>query len=134
MANAGIEFGCGRMNAVSETLYAWTISGSRHPTCLMSGSSLTWTDGEWHLWVLNWRSKTVEMSVDGSPLAHQDLAMSIPAGVDRDGLLFLGQCAPSDRCRMDELLVLNRPLDEDEIKWMYEQGMSAAKLAGAARR
>ena len=72
---------------------------------------------------MNWRSNSVEFSLDGGALAHQDLPGKINAEGDRAGWLFLSQGGRSCRYLLDELLVLNRPLSAGEIKWMYDEGM-----------
>ena len=123
MGNVGVQFMFGRMNQPSEPIYLWGKLGNLKDVCLMHGSSLGWKDGEWHLWVMNWRSSSVEFSLDGGPLVRQDLPGKINADGDRAGLLFLSQGGPSCRYLLDELLVLNRPLTEEEIKFIYEQGM-----------
>jgi hypothetical protein len=92
-----------------------------------SQDSRGWKNGEWHFWVMNWRANSVEFSLDGEPLARKDTPVPFNASGDNAGQLVVAAQTATCRFLVDELLVLNRPLGEDEIKWMYEEGLKQAR-------
>jgi hypothetical protein len=111
-----------------DMLYLWAKVGETRNVTIHGGSSLDWKNGEWHLWVANWRSNSIEFSMDGGPLQRQDLPAWIDPAASRAGHLFIAHQTPRFRYLLDELIAFNRPLDAEEIKWLYEQGMKAAGL------
>lgn len=133
MANNGVQLMFGRQGQLlnptrrTDMLYLWARFGEAKGVSVIGGDSLRWKNDEWHLWVMNWRSSSVEFSMDGGALQRQDMPARISPGGDRAGNLLVGPSAPTCRYLLDELLVLDRPLSEDEIKWMYVEGMRRTK-------
>jgi hypothetical protein len=107
--------------------YAWAKIGDSKEILIGGGDSLQWKNGEWHLWVMNWRSNSVEFSIDGGPLNRQDMPVSFNPDGDRAGHIIVGAQMESNRYLIDEVIVFNRPLAAEEIKWIYEEGMKRAK-------
>ena len=103
-----------------EAIYAHGKTGKTGKS-VRAGNSRNWKDGEWHLLVANWRGTDFEISLDGGALHRQDM----PAFENADGKtgqMFVGSKGdPNQRYLVDELLVLDRPLSQDEIQWMWKQ-------------
>ena len=84
------------------------------------GDSLAWKNGEWHLLVANWRSDSIEFSLDGREFLRRDLP-AFTQGDEKPGLLLIGgKGDPRHRYLMDELMVFNRPLEAPEVRWLIE--------------
>jgi len=107
----------------TDMLYLWTQIGSTKDFSISHGDSLKWNNGEWHLWVMNWRANSVEFSMDGGPPQRHDTPAPFHPAGDTAGSLILGQQGPATAYLVDEVIVFDRPLSEDEIKWMHEKGM-----------
>lgn len=131
MGNNGVQLMFGRQGQLlnptrrTDMVYLWVKIGESKDFSVGGGSSLHWKNDEWHLWVMNWRSSSVEFSMDGAALQRQDTPAKVDAAGAQGGHLFLDLGVVGCPYLLDELLVLNRPLDAEEIKWLYEQGMKA---------
>ncbi len=91
--------------------------------CAEQGNSLRWKTGQWHLLVTNWRSESLQFSLDGQPPVQVNLAATgFPNAHGPPGHLDIHPLAPKQRCLLDELLVFNRPLAPKEIRWLYQHG------------
>lgn len=122
--SSGVQLMLGRMGGQpNEPIYLWAKVGDTKDVCLIAGDTHDWKEGEWHLWVMNWRPQSIEFSVDGGACQRQDLPAKINSEGDRTGQIFLGQGGASCRYLLDELMVLDRPLANEEIQWIYEEGM-----------
>ncbi|MBI4026378.1 MAG: hypothetical protein HY360_15440 [Verrucomicrobia bacterium] len=115
----------------NDMVFLWAKVGETKDISLPGGGSLDWKNGGWHLWVMNWRSNSIEFSLDGGAPQRQDLPAKIPPDGDRAGHFIIAMQVASCRYLLDEIFVLDRPLDGDEIKWMYEQGMNTEKTKTA---
>lgn len=87
-------------------------------------SAAHWNKGEWHLLVANWEKNGISYSVDGKTPTNLDMKEPFKADDDH-GLLIIGQQGLDRRYLIDGFMLLNRPLDETEIQWIYDQGMEA---------
>lgn len=128
-ASAGYSVMFGRMGdpANREALYAHLAHGKTGVSAI-AGSMARWTPGTWHLFVVTWDRNAVEFSVDGALPARTVLKAPIPSDQAAGFRLFL--LSPGDDTfAYDELLVLNVPLNKDEIRWLYEQGTRTDKGA-----
>jgi hypothetical protein len=101
-----------------EALYAH-LSHVGNAVSAVTGSMVPWKPGEWHLFVVTWDRNAVEFSVDGAQPARASLRNAI-AG-DQAGGFRLFTLGPSeDTFIYDELMLLNMPLNQDEIRWLWE--------------
>jgi len=109
----------------TDYIYLWCKVGDSKDILVGGGDSLKWENGQWHLWVMNWRSGSVEFSLDGAPPTRMDTPVRFNAEWDGKGHshLILGCQGEGTHYLLDEVLMLNRPLDEQEIKWIYDEGM-----------
>ena len=121
----------GRMGSKvnQEKLYAFNQVGgskSEQKAHALSGNTLNWKDGEWHLLVCNWRDDAIEFSHDGATPIRTQTPWRAEAKGD-PGLFTIGAAInysePSilQQYLVDELMVFSRPLQVDEIKWLYAQ-------------
>ncbi|MBC8134033.1 MAG: hypothetical protein H7X95_13700 [Deltaproteobacteria bacterium] len=89
------------------------------------GGTGNWsTDNQWHLLVVNWARDYIALSVDGESPAVASGSW-LPGIATGAGSIFAGGAGGPGFLR-DELMVLNRPLGDDEILWLYEQRKSPA--------
>ena len=101
-----------------EAMYLYV--GGKDNFSVVNGSSLDWKDGEWHLLVINWRNGSVEFSLDGGELARKD-APEFEKAQGEPNAVFVGSTGNADqKYLLDELMVLNRPLEADEIKELWK--------------
>ncbi|MCC7519512.1 MAG: hypothetical protein IT578_10045 [Verrucomicrobiae bacterium] len=114
----------GRLKADrTDMIYAWAKLGDSKEILIQGGNSLGWQNGEWHLWVMNWRSNAVEFSLDGAPLGRVDTPVRFPSEGDGAGLIKVGAQSASCRYLIDEVMILDRPLTDEEATWIYDEGM-----------
>jgi hypothetical protein len=120
----------------TDYIYLWCKVGDSKEILVGGGDSLKWENGQWHLWVMNWRSGSIEFSLDGGPPQRMDTPVRFNSGWDSKGHshLLLGAQGEGTHYLLDEVLVLNRPLDEQEIKWIYDEGMKQAQAAQQAEK
>lgn len=109
-----------------ETLYGHgQIAGAKGDSATL-GSALDWKEGEWHLLVLNFRSDSIEFSVDGQPPRQANLPK--PTGVNAETkssaerVTISTKRADGDQFLLDELILFKAPLLPEEIAWLYENG------------
>lgn len=112
-----------------DMIYLWARLGLTKARLVGGGNSLAWKNDEWHLWVMNWRSRSVEFSIDGRPFNRADTP--VPFNTEWDGTghthLFVGAQDPTAAYLVDEVLVLHRPLTQSEVRWLYGQGIRQAR-------
>ena len=109
-----------------EIFYAYL----QHPkggvsTC--AGSMEAWKPGEWHLFVVNWDRTAVELSVDGGAPVRASLPASIEAHSAGGLRAVLSGAGDNEVFVVDEFMVLNVPLREAEIRWLWDEGRKAIK-------
>ncbi len=98
------------------------LAGGKKSVCLVPGNTLRWKSRQWHLLVVNWTDSSLAVSLDG----HVWL-QSAPTWLShihgQAGQLTLGDATDpvNQRCLLDELLVLNRPMSMAEVRWLYRQ-------------
>ena len=113
----------------TDIVYLWAHLGTTKERLVGGGNSLAWKNDEWHLWVMNWRSQSVEFSIDGGPLNRADTP--VPFNTEWDGSghthLFVGAQDPTTAYLIDEVLVLDRPLTQGEVQWLYSEGTKQAR-------
>jgi hypothetical protein len=115
----GITFQISRMgDAVNqEKLYAWWKAGSKGVIDAV-GNTKQWQSG-WHLLAANWRNGYIEFSVDGAAFHRVATAKTVLYTGKNPGTIHIG-AGGNTPYLMDELLIYNRPLENDEVKWMYQ--------------
>ncbi|MEO5766746.1 MAG: RHS repeat-associated core domain-containing protein [Polyangia bacterium] len=90
------------------------------------------TDGRWHLVVVNWTAQAINVSIDGvsSPVLTAPWLSARPVGVKHNSLIYAGvpwPTAAADYLK-DELLILNRPLTNDDIQWYLGQAATSGSV------
>lgn len=124
----GVKLMLGRQGRLktdrTDLVYAWAKLGDTKEILIQGGDSLGWQNGEWYLWVMNWRANAVEFSLDGAPLRRQDTPVRFPTEGDGGGQLIVGAQSATCRYLLDEVMILDRPLTDEEVKWICEQGMN----------
>ena len=126
-AAGGYRVMFGRMgNPVNrEALYAHLAHGGNSVNAV-GGSMAPWKPGEWHLFIVSWDRNGVEFSVDGAQPARASLKNAI-AGDQAGGFRLIALGRGEDTFIYDELMLLNVPLNKDEIRWLWECGAGADK-------
>lgn len=85
------------------------------------GSMADWKPGEWRLVVVNWDRTGIEISSDGNIPVRASLKMPIESdAISGFRVSFAG--ANEDAFIFDELMVLDIPLKENEIRRLFEEG------------
>jgi hypothetical protein len=113
----------GRMGdpANRELLYAY-LSHAKGSVTVTQQSMSDWRPGRWHLFAATWDSNSVGFSVDGSPSSRASLRA--PIRLDAAGGLRVWLLAKNeDLFVYDEFLALDIPLGNEDIRWLYEQGI-----------
>jgi len=89
---------------------------------IQSGNTTQWKKGEWHLLAVNWSKGYVELSVDGNRFTKGiSPAPTAPPTDDKSEYIALaGRSTEKSPYLMDELMVLNRPLTNDEVKVLFQ--------------
>jgi hypothetical protein len=101
-----------------EAVYAYGKAGDTGKS-VARGNSRDWKNGEWHLLVANWSNAAIEFSLDGGALGRAELS-TFEKAEGKPGLLIVGsKSGENAQYLVDELMVLNRPLGQDEIKWLW---------------
>jgi len=113
----------GRMGSPAnrEILYA-CLSHAKDSVTVTQQSMSDWKPGQWHLFAVTWDSNGVGFSVDGSQPSRASL--KVPIRLDAAGgvRVFL-LCENEDVFVYDEFIVLDIPLSNEDIRWLYAQGM-----------
>lgn len=79
-------------------------------------SSFTeWKPGEWRMVAVGWTVDRMRISVNGEPFKESPLEATLG---DFNGHFFI---TAGDRTRIDELVVLSRPLSDEEVKTVYDE-------------
>lgn len=120
-AGRGIMMGRMGGTANQEVLYAHAQVGQQTASVL-SGHTRDWHSGGWHLLVLNWRAEAVEFSVDGGELQRGGTPWFAGATGEGGGLNVGNEGTPNQQYLADELTVFDRPLTNEEIRWLWGQG------------
>jgi hypothetical protein len=102
-----------------ECLYAHFMA-DKSPITVTSGSTAQWNNRDWHLLVMNWGPNWLEYSLDAGQLSRVSLSQDIAATGATTARLFVSSPRISDTFLIDEVLVLSRPLDADEVQWLYK--------------
>ncbi len=111
----GVMFGRMGDPRNKEVLYAHMAGSSA-----ISGSMANWKPGEWHLFVVNWDSGGVEISLDGHAPVRASLKAPLQSAAGGFTVRLSG--ASDDTFVLDELLVLDVPLKGEDIRRLYEDG------------
>jgi len=82
---------------------------------------LTGNPGEWHLIVVNWDRTGIEISLDGNAPVRATLKKPIESD-SASGFRVSLSGAGEDTFVYDELMVLDIPLKENEIRQLYDEG------------
>lgn len=107
------------MKANKETVYAYAQAGNDKKT-LGAGNTQKWEDAQWHLLVVNWRSDALEFSCDGSAMVRGNVS-DFGKVEGKPGLLIVGNKGDTNqRYLVDEVMVFDRPLQQDETNWLWE--------------
>lgn len=85
-----------------------------------------WKTGQWHLLVLNWRMQSFALSLDGKPWGSTYEA-SLAGAKGPPGNLCIVRGSPAEKCAISDLMIFNRNLSMDEIRWLYHCGMASEK-------
>jgi hypothetical protein len=104
-----------------EILYAH-LSHAKDRVTVTQQSMSDWKPGQWHLFAVTWNGNGVGFSVDGSQLSWASLKS--PIRLDAAGGLrvcLLGE--NEDVFVYDEFIALDIPLGNEDIRWLYEQGI-----------
>jgi hypothetical protein len=96
-----------------------TVPGGKNNIYLgvNGGSAKDWKNGEWHMLVLVWTSATIGISVDGSKLTEKN----IPQPLGRKTEYFYINADVAAQILVDEIMILNKKLNDDEIKSIYDK-------------
>lgn len=108
-----------------EKIYAYAKAG-KDSIVLTVDNSLNWKDNQWHLLVVNWRPDSIDFSIDGAPVKNQHLASWATAN-GAPGTLNITKASPTQPWLTDEVIVLDRPLEQKEIEAMWEEGQKRNK-------
>lgn len=116
----------------NEALEMYMAAGKKH-LCLVPGNTLGWTTGQWHLLVVDWTAGSVAVSLDGQ-VWNKISAAWLEQARGPAGSLQVGEPYNSVKQRflLDELLVLNRPLTMNEVRWLYRRGRRQMRRTPAA--
>lgn len=96
-------------------LYLHAEASGQPAAPLRGPATHEWLADEWHLLALAWRPGQMLLSLDGAPwLTHQ--APRLPAGNPR---LLLAAADGPFACHLDDLLLLDSPLTDAELAWIY---------------
>lgn len=102
-----------------EAVYAYGQASEKGQS-VRGGDSRQWKNGEWHLLVANWSNTALEFSLDGGTLNRQNVP-GFETTEGKPGQLFVGsKSGEAAQFLVDELMILNRPLAQDEIQAMWE--------------
>lgn len=114
----GITLQVSRMGSAvnREALYAYMKIGSKGEFVKV-GSSKDWKN-EWHLLSVNWGEGYMEFSVDGSSFRRINTPIKERTNKDSGAIQIAGSGATP--YLMDEFFIYNRPLQNEEMKWMWK--------------
>jgi hypothetical protein len=89
---------------------------------IKNGGTSQWKSGEWHLLAVNWSKGYVELSVDGNRFTKGiSPTPDAPLTDDKNEYIALaGRSTEKSPYIVDELMILNRPLTNDEVKVLFQ--------------
>jgi hypothetical protein len=87
-----------------------------------NGGTTHWKSGEWHLLAVNWSKGYVELSVDGNRFTKgiSPVPDAPPTDDKNEYIALAGRSTEKSPYLMDELMILNRPLTDDEVKVLFQ--------------
>jgi hypothetical protein len=98
----------------------WTHGANGSWANAVGGSSSGWaTDNQWHLLVAGWGSDYVSFSLDGAPATVTSAPWWANLGTIDEGMGLIVGDAPNPSYLLDELMVLNRPMTNAELQWLW---------------
>jgi len=136
-ADAPIQLGFASIHNQGETLMLARQGGKVNRQALMAifapevmnlqtraltknSNTTSWAKGEWHLLAMNWSKGSVELSVDGNSFIKKISASPPTPNEDtRADLAIAGNSTEKSPYLMDELMILNRPLTNDEVNLLF---------------
>lgn len=91
------------------------------------GSGKNWKNGEWHMIALTWTPESIGISVDGAPVQEKPLKQPLAKGPS-EWMLLACQLKEGGNFQilLDEFAILNRRLNSDELKLLYEETLKKA--------
>lgn len=104
-----------------ESLYAH-IMADKTATSIASGNTLEWKDRQWHLLVVNWGPNWLEFSVDGNQPGRSVLKQEAPPFGATTARLYVSAPRAKDTFLIDEVMILSRPMQAQEIQWLFNEG------------
>jgi len=104
-----------------ESLYAH-IMADKTATSIASGNTLEWKDRQWHLLVVNWGPNWLEFSVDGNQPGRSVLQQEAPPSGATTAQLYVSAPRAKDTFLIDEVMILSRPMQAQEIQWLFNEG------------
>jgi hypothetical protein len=119
--SGGITFQISRMGdpVNHENLYAW-FQAEGKGVIDSAGNTLKWNTG-WHLLAANWGNGFIEFSLDGNSFHREATPKPTPYNGNNPGIMYIGAGGSgSYPYLMDELFIFNRPLTNNEVKWIYQ--------------
>lgn len=89
---------------------------------IKNGDTIHWKAGEWHLLAVNWSKGYVELSVDGNRFTKgiSSVPDAPPTDDKSEYIALAGRSTEKSPYLMDELMILNRPLTNDEVKVLFK--------------
>jgi len=136
-ADAPVQLGFATIHHQGETLLLARQGGKSNRQALMAifapklmdiqtraltknGNTTSWKKGEWHLLVVNWSKDSVELSVDGNTFIKvTSTSPAIPSDDKRTDISVAGNSTEKSPYLIDELMILNRPLTNDEVSELF---------------
>jgi hypothetical protein len=90
---------------------------------IKNGDTTHWKTGEWHLLAVNWSKGYVELSMDGNRFIKgiSPAPDALPTDDKSEYIALAGRSTEKSPYLMDELMILNRPLTNDEVKVLFQK-------------
>jgi len=106
----------------TDRLYAFAKgAGDERGDSVSAGDTSHWQDDEWHLLAVNWATDWIAISVDGGPFTQ----LSVPKLASFGELEWIsignGE-VPGRRVAYDEVILLDRPLEQEEVEALFQAG------------
>jgi hypothetical protein len=117
----------------TDMIFAYAAVG-KESALVSIGASTAWQNGQWHLLAMNWRPGSFEASLDGAKFLRKD-APFLADAKGAPGRFAIGSKNEKDfNYLTDELLILDRPLEQSEIDWLWQTGQEKAAQNAAAQK
>jgi len=89
---------------------------------IKNGDTSHWKKDEWHLLAMNWSKGYVQLSVDGNRFTKgiSPVPDAPPTDDKNQYIALAGRSTEKSPYIMDELMILNRPLTDDEVKVLFQ--------------